>query len=66
MPLRCVPAKINCLLLSGISTIVGEIEAAMDTPLHCMFKQLPICDFDVDPIKYHAIEISSLLYNCPL
>ena len=34
--------------------------------LTSMFKQLPICDLDVVLIKYHAIEISSLLYNCPL
>ena len=34
--------------------------------LTSMFKQLPICDLGVDLIKYHAIEISSLLYNCPL
>ena len=31
MPLRCVPAKINCLLLSGFSTNVGEIKVAMET-----------------------------------
>ena len=34
--------------------------------LTSMFKQLPICDLDFVLIKYHAIEISSLLYNCPL
>ena len=34
--------------------------------LTSMFKQLPICDLGVVLIKYHAIEISSLLYNCPL
>ena len=34
--------------------------------LTSIFKQLPICDLGVVLVNYHAIEISSLLYNCPL
>ena len=57
----------------------GEEKIIVDLPFPCrethvlivktltsMFEQLPICDLGVVLINYHAIEISRLLYNCPL